>query len=424
MTTSTAIVPVAVAGQQLHKLTGNDTTLKAGDFVLGGQELASKEGFRNVAKIWYKQTMSYEQGLELIEQGKAVTEDIMATVTEMLPSVSNDGKFVFRYRDGREFVPTDHAVTQVALWANTGTWYAQSLLRNPSDNKERELYKRDRGDLATLAVILQNGLRNGRVDPAKKFLWRTRKDGSLRAMLTERYAIVDNRWFLEVLRSNMPGGRLSHWRGDSDTVWGNVLIPDTIREEKDSDYGGMLSIGNSEIGERRVSSMPSIFRAICMNGCIWGQTKGEGIRQVHRGKIDLTKLAYEIKENLNKQIPLLPQGIDAMLNLRTYAWDGCSAKPIFAQVANDYGFSKKQAFGLLLAYIEEREITPELANTLFGVTNSVTRAGQKFSNTDWVKFDEIGGRLARLKKDEFSNLVSKAKLLKEKEVDEAFASVA
>jgi len=30
---------------------------------------------------------------------------------------------------------------------------------------------------------------------------------------------------------------------------------------------------------------------------------------------------------------------------------------------------------------------------LFGVVNAVTRAGQTFDNTGWVKFDEIGGDL-------------------------------
>ena len=98
-----------------------------------------------------------------------------------------------------------------------------------------------------------------------------------------------------------------------------MLIPDTIREESDSDYGGMLSIGNSEIGERRISSMPSIFRAICMNGCIWDQTAGKGINQVHRGKIDLDQLFLVIKENLEVQIPLLPQGIERLLGTRRMA---------------------------------------------------------------------------------------------------------
>lgn len=403
---------------ELTKLVGTEATKSEGSFVLSGQELASKEGFRNVSKIWYKKTMSYEDGLQQLEEGKAQTEDIMATVAEMRPAVVN-GKCVLRHVDGRSFLPTEHAVMQMGNWADTGTWYVQSLLKNPTDNKERELYKRDNQDAETLSVVLANGFR--RLDPTKKFLWRTRKDGTLRAMLTERFAIVDNRWFIERLREYVPGGRLSHWRGDSDTIFGNVLIPDSIREEKDSDYGGMLSVGNSEIGERRVSSMPSIFRAICMNGCIWGATKGEGIKQVHRGRIDLDALANEIKVNLNKQIPLLPQGIEKLLGMRSFGWDGASAKVVIAQVAKEYKLTKRQASLALQGYNDERTLTPELATTLFGITNAITRAGQKLTPSEWVRFDEIGGSLIQYDVNEFNRLISRAKSLKEKEVEDVYA---
>jgi hypothetical protein len=303
----------------LKKLEGDSAKLAEGTFVFTSQGTAAEQGFKNVSKLWYPKTISYEQGLEKLEEGKSQTEDILATVTEMIPGVEG-GTFVMKYKDGRSFRPTTHAVNKMALWADCGTWFANNLLTNPLDKKDKPLYTRDSEDAYTLARVFSNGFR--RVDPEKKFLWRTRQDGTLRAMLTERFAIVDNRWFIEVLRKLVPGGRLSHWKGDSDTIYGNILIPDTIREEKDSDYGGMLSIGNSEIGEGRVSSMPSIFRAICMNGCIWGATKGEGIRQVHRGSIDLDYLEFEIKKNLQKQIPLLPVGIDRLLGTRTLGYDG------------------------------------------------------------------------------------------------------
>jgi hypothetical protein len=403
------------------KLEGTAETKAAGEFVLKGMELATKEGFGHVAKVWYKKTMSFEQGLEQIAKDRENTVDVMATLQEIKPAVNDAGKFVMRHKDGQEFRPTEHAITQMGGKAGTGTWYVESLLSNPlTPNKKREAFKRDRGDAEALVVAIANGFR--RLDQSKKFLWRTRKDGSLRAMLTERYAIIDNEWFVRKLAEFIPGGRLSHWKGDSDTLYGNVLIPDTIREEKDSDYGGMTSVGNSEIGVRRVSSRPSIFRAICMNGCIWGQTKGQDIRQVHRGEINLESLALEIKENLNKQIPLLPQGIDKFLNTRTYAWDGMSVKPVFAQLVKDEGeFTKKQAAELLKAHAEERAIVPDYALTLFGLANAITRAGQKGTPAEWVKFDEIGGRVASYSKDDFEHLIEKARKMKAKDVDEVFA---
>ncbi len=52
----------------------------------------------------------------------------------------------------------------------------------------------------------------------------------------------------------------------------------------------MVSVSNCEIGKRALGSLPSLFRAICMNGCIWGQAYGEKIKVVHRGEIDLDQL--------------------------------------------------------------------------------------------------------------------------------------
>jgi hypothetical protein len=410
-------------GDSPAKLVGTADTLAEGSFVLSGQELATKEGFRNVSKIWYTKTISYEQGLESIAKEKAKREDIVCTVKDMLPCVSGaDDSFVFMFRDGRTFRPTEHAVTHIGGKAGTGTWFPLNLLRPATDVKGKQLYSRDRGDAETLAHAIANGWR--RLDQNKKFLFRTYTDGTLRAMLTEQYAIVDNEWFIEEIRKNVPGGRLSHWQGDADTIYGNVLIPDTIREEKDSDYGGMLSLSNCEIGTRRIDLTPSIFRAICMNGCIWGQTKGEGLNKVHRGKIDLEWFALQIKKHINKQIPLLPQGIDKLLGTRSIGWDGASAKVVIAQLAKDYKLAKGHATAVLDGYHAERTLTPEYAQTLFGVTNAVTRAGQKLgSPAEWVKMDELGGRLATMKATDFDTLVSKAKHLSVEEVEDMYATV-
>jgi hypothetical protein len=410
----------------LTKLEGDASLKSEGQFVLDGQPLATDKGFKNVSHIWYDKTRSYDDGLKVLAEQKSKTEDILASVSEMVPAVDKNDNFAFYHKPtDRFFTPTPHAVCQAGNWAKTGTWYPENMLCNVEDYKGRLLYKRDRQDAETLVQVFKNGFR--RLDGTKKFLFRVNTgDNSLRAMLTDRYGIVDNVWFVEVLRELIPGGRLSHWRGDGDSIYGNILIPDTIRADKDSDYGGMLSVGNCEIGTRRVSSLPSIFRAICMNGCIWGRKKGEGIRQVHRGRIVLESLKMEIKTNLDKQIPLLPQGIDKLLATRAIGWDGAktSVKPVIAAIAGDNALTKQQATAVLKAWNVEKDITPDLGYTLFGVTNAVTRAGQDFDPETWVKFDEMGGELLKLGQDGFSRLLSKANGLDVKEVEEAFSNAA
>lgn len=407
------------------KIVGNDKAKAEGNFVLQGQTLATAEGFRNVSKTWYDKTLSYEDGLKALAEGKAQTEDIHAKVVDMVPTVNTAGKFVMLHRPtGQEFVPTEHAVGQMGGWAKTGTWYVENMMQPITDYKDRVIAQRDRGDAETLAHVFSNGFR--RIDPAKSFLWRTRKDGTLRAMLTtDRYAIIDNGWFLELLRTLVPGGRLSHFEmGDSDTIYGNLLIPDTVRAESDSEYGAGLTLSNSEIGERRIDCLPWLFRAICQNGCIWGKLAGKGISQVHRGKIVLAEFANKIKDHINLHIPLLPVQMEKFLGMRVMGWDGDSIKPLFAQLAGDYKLSKAEASAVLAGYAVENATTPEFSKTLFGVANAITRAAQKQTPAKWVAFDEIAGKLTGYSQDDFQRLTSRAKSLTVKEVEEAFASVA
>jgi hypothetical protein len=238
--------------------------------------------------------------------------------------VNEDGQAALRYKDGREFVPTDHALKNIAVSGRTSDWFLRDLRENKShQTKDEVVFKRDSGDADLLVHCLNETLwRDDRFDQDVERLWRTWSDGTLRAMLSNKYAIVNNEWFMNVIKEAVPNGMLSHWRGDADNLYGNVLIPDSIREEEDSDYGGMLSVGNSEIGMRRISSCPSVFRAICMNGCIWDQTEGFEIKVRHIGEIDLDALSVKIRDNIEKQIPLIPMGIERLLGIRAMGTDG------------------------------------------------------------------------------------------------------
>lgn len=396
---------------------------RTGDAVHNSQKMGTEHGFKNVSQIWLNNgCMSYDDAVQKLAEGHAATYDIMASVTEMRPISTEDGQFVIQYKDGRQFRPTPFAIGQMANWSNVGTWFATSLLTNPEDAKGRQLYARDRHDAFTLVVALRNGFR--RIDSQKQFLWRTNTDGTLRAMLSDKYAVIDNEWFMEALKKIIPGGLCSHWKGDSDTIYGNVLIPDSIRKEEDSDYGGMLSISNSEIGEREMSSLPSVFRAICMNGCIWDREMGEALRVRHRGNVDLNELFKRMKKNLDEQIPLLPQGIEKILGVRSFGWDAESVLPLMAQVVKQFKLSKKQMKAFVDAYEVERVLTPAYSKTLFGMVNGITRAGQKLPNGEWVRMDQIGGELVSYDRDDWNRLMGNAKSMKVKEVEETLALVA
>jgi len=162
----------------------------------------------HVHKDWYAKTQSYEEGMEALEQGVSEREDILIPRIQMNPGVDLQGRFVMRLADGREFKPTQHAMNQFGVNTFTSTFFLNSLMENPTKNNGRERFKRDEHDADTLVAVCENALR--RVDASKVFRLRTYQDGTLRAFLTEKYAPVDNRWYLEQLENILPAGRLSH----------------------------------------------------------------------------------------------------------------------------------------------------------------------------------------------------------------------
>ena len=362
----------------------------------------------HVHKDWYATTISYDDALDLAYDAARDREYILAPVKNIQGSVDSDGNFVFKVGD-REFIPTEHAIEQFAIRAGV-----------PSSSVMRELRKQedyDAQDADDMTYLANNALR--RLNQDKEYRLRTYTDGTCRAFVTDKYAPVDNRWYLETLQEFMPEGRLSHWKGDEDTIYGNILLPDTILDygtDDDSDYGGMISIGNCEIGKRRISQTPSLFRSICLNGCIWGQVSGKQIRRRHIGTIDLEALKVEIGENIEHQLPLLPNGITKFLAMREFENGDVSMKNIIAAVCKDERFTKREASTVLeqFATYENHE------RNLFGVVNAITRAGQEFDSATWVKFDEVGGSLIDTDASRWSAILKRADSMQDKDFEKVF----
>ncbi len=395
----------------------NTLTIKSnkseGDFVrtLQGATGTGFEKGTHVHKDWWAKTKTYEQVMEDAQIAVQNREDILVA-TKDISCVSENNDFFLKLSDGRKFRPTDHAIEQFSVRTEVTS---SSFLR-----EMRNIEDFDSSDADTMAIVGNNALR--RIERDKTFRLRTYTDGTCRAFVTDKYAPVDNRWYLETLAEFVPGGRFSHWRGDEDTIYGNILIPDTIMDygADDSDYGGMISVGNCEIGTRRISQTPSLFRAICMNGCIWGQTAGEKIRRVHRGNIDLDSLKLEIAKNIQHQIPLLAPGIKTFLATRAMDTGKASIKGIVAAVSSDYKLTKREATEFL-----EQYITMESGErNLFGIINGLTRAGQKFDNKTWVRFDEIAGSLLETSADRWNTILRRADTFTDKDYEKVFALTA
>ena len=387
---------------------------RVGSFVsnLQGRTGVGFEKNSHVHKDWYATTMSYEDAMENLQRGVDEREDILAPVKDIQAIVNDGGEFSFEVQD-REFVPTDWALQQFSIRSKVPSSTVIQKLRSQEDA--------DDVDSEVMAHLANNSLR--RLDQDKIYRMRTYTDGTCRAFVTDKYAPIDNRWYLDQLRDNLPEGRLSHWRGDEDTIFGNILLPDTIidyGQSDDSDYGGMLSIGNCEIGKRRISQVPSLFRSICLNGCIWGQCKGKEIKKRHIGEIDLQELSYAIYENIEAQLPLLDAGIRKLLALRELEVEDAKMQQVFATVAMDHKMTKKEVSEVFRQWGQfERD-----DRNMFGVVNAVTRAGQTLDNMSWVRFDGIGGQLMDTSESRWAGILNRAGSLQDKDLEKVYGASA
>lgn len=397
------------------KMTADKDT---GSFVktLQGQTgVGFQDGF-HVHKDWFAKTLTFDQVMETIDNEKGSREDIEGKIGEMAPHVDDDGRFCFRHADGRLFYPTDHALHQFAISVGLSTYFVKDMREDKYAPNGKLKFSRDSGDAETLKLVCDNALR--RIDPKTDRKWRTYTDGTLRAWLSQDYTYVDNGWYLKFLNQIMPECRYSHWRGDADTLYGNILLPDSIIEypEDDSDYGFMVSIGNSEIGTRKITQTPSAFRSICLNGLIHGKSKGKGIGKVHRGNIDLDDLSKDIYDNITKQIPLHQKALKSFLECRSFEFKDVKPTQVIAHAANELKLSVKEAKDVIENFVK---FEGENRN-LFGLINSITRASQQQSNQRWVDMDTSAGEFLSYGQNGWDRFVAGARLMTEKDVHKAF----
>ena len=405
---------------EYQKLTPSSETRGDGQFVktLQGQFGEGVQGGTHVHKDWWAKTLSYDDVMNKVQHDIDNRNDIMIPAKNIIFNMNKDNALCITTPQGQQFIPTDWALQQLSTRMDAPSASALREMRN------QQGYDKQDGEL--MVEYCNNYFRRVKdKNPTKEYRLRTYNDGTCRAFVTDKYSPINNIWFLECLKEFLPQARFSHWKGDEDTLMGNLLLPDTIMDygqDDDTDYGGMVSISNCEIGKRRISQYPSIFRAICMNGCIWGQQKGTDVNRVHRGTIDLDALKVALAENIEFQLSILPDGIRKFLDTRSKEFDVkfTSHKGIVAAVASEFRLDKRLATNTLEQFVKHEFEH----HNLFGVINSLTRAGQNFDNNTWVNVDTIGGKLMTMTASRWHNLQAKAQSMTDKDFEKAFSLTA
>ena len=236
---------------------------------------------------------------------------------------------------------------------------------------------------------------------SREFRIRVRQDDngndSVRAVVSGRYGVIDNHEAMEMIANSLPSltdALASHISNDGDDIFGNVLLPDYMKSEPDSDYGVGIAFRNSEIKNSTFKVSPFLFRAICLNGMIWGRENSKNqINQKHLGNINRAELQEQVT---NAVIEALSQGND-LLTLLGYSKQVKVDRPlqVIAQLSINEGLTIEQGRAWHKGYLESlNEASGDLhERSAFGVINGLTRSAQEYKGSMRENMETIATKI-------------------------------
>jgi hypothetical protein len=242
---------------------------------------------------------------------------------------------------------------------------------------------------------------NAKGKDAREFRLRVRHDDEgndiIRAIVSERYGVIDNHEAMDIIANALPSlddALASHIFNDGDDIFGNILLPDYMKSEPDSDYGVGIAFKNSEIRNSTFKISPFLFRAICLNGMIWGRQNSDiKINQKHLGTIDLADLQEQVKIAIKVA---LTQGND-MLTLMNYAKQVKVENPLatIALIARDEKMTIEQGKlwhkGYLDSLHERHGDVHE--KSAFGIINGLTRSAQDYNGSTREQMETTASKI-------------------------------
>lgn len=346
--------------------------------------------------------ISYDKAKSFIAKNKRETVDKTMQLNRLTPVIiEQEGFYHLGLKDRKEdqqFKITPHALNQLAVKLKFGTYLINQIMGlNQLTANEAEVAAK------ALKIFLE------RAEQDKDHFWRFRGD-TIRSVQSDRYAVIDNEFLLDAVEQAIPEGGFVHWKCDEDDLNMNLLVPNGSRSTKESDYGGIISITNSEIGKRLAKFTPGVFRSLCLNGMIFDRKNEEPIKKKHLGKIDLEGLKVLIKLKLMDHLELLPQGIDSILeSQKQFLPENLNHRNVLAQIAMNHKLIKNESAELDPAY----QVEP--SRSKFGIINAITRASQKMSVDSWNSLNSYAGLIAE-DTNAWNQLIKKSKTLSEEEV--------
>ena len=347
--------------------------------------LQSTASHRHVAKQWQAKCTPLADFIETVKSQSTNKVDVVK------PESAIRLKDVDTLVDGTPL--TDSGMNSLRVFADMPSSIISFL-------KERE-YNDDLVKYMNAELDRRETQWNNKGKEKRTFNVRIRHDGEgnnvVRAIVSERYGVIDNVEAMEMVANALPSlndALASHLFNDGDDIYGNILLPDYMKSEPDSDYGVGIAFKNSEIRNSTFKISPFLFRAICLNGMIWGRMNSEiSVDQRHMGKIDLDSLQVKVTQAIKVA---LTQGND-MLTLLGYAKQVKVTNPVavIAQLARDEKMTIEQGKlwhkGYLDSLHERHGDVHE--KSAFGIINGLTRSAQDYTGASREEMETLASKI-------------------------------
>ena len=347
--------------------------------------LQSTASHRHVSKIWQDKCTPFSDFIETVKSQSTNKVDVVKPESEIRL------KDVDTLVDGTPL--TDSGMNSLRVFADMPSSIISFL-------KERE-YNDDLVKYMNTELDRRETQWNNKGKEKRTFNVRIRHDGEgnnvVRAIVSERYGVIDNSEAMEMVANALPSlndALASHLFNDGDDIYGNILLPDYMKSEPDSDYGVGIAFKNSEIRNSTFKISPFLFRAICLNGMIWGRMNSEiNVNQRHMGKIDLGDLQLQVTQAIKVA---LTQGND-MLTLLGYAKQVKVTNPVavIAQLARDEKMTIEQGKlwhkGYLDSLHERHGDVHE--KSAFGIINGLTRSAQDYTGASREEMETLASKI-------------------------------
>jgi hypothetical protein len=347
--------------------------------------LQSSASHRHVAKQWQAQCTPLSNFIETVKSQSTNKVDVVKPESDIRL------KDVDTLVDGTPL--TDSGMNSLRVFADMPSSIISFL-------KERE-YNDDLVKYMNAELDRRETLWNNKGKEKRTFNVRIRHDDEgnnvVRAIVSERYGVIDNHEAMEMVSNALPSlndALASHLFNDGDDIFGNILLPDYMKSEPDSDYGVGIAFKNSEIRNSTFKISPFLFRAICLNGMIWGRMNSEiNVNQRHMGRIDLGDLQLQVTQAIKVA---LTQGND-MLTLLGYAKQVKVTNPVavIAQLARDEKMTIEQGKlwhkGYLDSLHERHGDVHE--KSAFGIINGLTRSAQDYTGASREEMETLASKI-------------------------------